>query len=186
MRKMGGSLDEQDMMTILNMCGYTKDEVRFFIETGTYKGDTSRAACKVFDTVCTVEIVQELYEESAQKSFKEGAPVHHYLGDSVRVIPAIIERHNIHQPSFWYLDAHQSGADTSNNGTYVPLIDEINTILTHITDKRGIYVIDDLRLFTHYDWESISLRTICDTFSLKVEPTILKRFIWNDRFIVAI
>ena len=59
---MGGSLREDELSFILSCFpGFRR---RYFVETGTYKGDTTRLAAKNFDLVHTIEIVKALSDEA--------------------------------------------------------------------------------------------------------------------------
>ena len=68
----------------------------------------------------TIEIVEELYLES--KKLGAGIEnIEYHLGDSLKVLEKL---ENV--PTFYFIDAHQSGTDTGNNGIEVPLLMELD------------------------------------------------------------
>ena len=60
---MGGSLQYEEILKIFSLYPQYKN-IRIFVETGTYKGETARMASKHFERVYTLEISQELFQES--------------------------------------------------------------------------------------------------------------------------
>ncbi|HTY25047.1 MAG TPA: glycosyltransferase family 10 [Desulfomonilaceae bacterium] len=62
-----------------------------FVETGTYMGDTSHAASKIFSTVHTIELSADLCQRAANR-FKNEANIHVHHGDSGTVFPELLPR----------------------------------------------------------------------------------------------
>nr|QBK85246.1 MAG: methyltransferase domain protein [Iridovirus LCIVAC01] len=179
---MGGSLTEDEIRGILNYFPDLSKQIKNFIESGTYKGQSSRTASQIFETVDTVEIVPTLYAESQQNN-KGISNINYHLGDSVKFLPGIVSK--IDSPIFIFLDAHQSGGDTANNGKNVPLLEELKVILA-VLKRSSIILIDDVRLFDKYwDWCGISPETILKCFE-DFEVSIQAHFIENDRMIIAV
>ena len=179
---MGGSLAEHELDTLLDRCKpYLLYKPTAFIETGTYKGDTAKVAARLFARVYTIEINKDLWKD-VQGCFLTFPNIQSFHGDSVKTLPEIMAKE--HGPCMWFLDAHQSGNDTSNNGKWVPLFDEMDAIFR--VPVSGIVVVDDVRLFSkHWDWEGISVKSIVNrlkTYGL----SILKHFIHNDRLVVVV
>jgi hypothetical protein len=126
-----------------------------------------------------MEIVPELYNESKAHG---GDNITYLLGDTVKLLPTIIPK--IDAPAMWFLDAHQSGPETSNNGKWVPLLEELNIILSSYTHP-SIYIIDDLQLFSkHWDWAEISVDSIIELFK-KHGKEIAVNYSNNDRYIIV-
>lgn len=180
---MGGHLVANEFTSILNMCKRKAVDINAFIETGTYKGHSSREAAKMFDRVITIELSSELYNEAKELS-KEYSNINFHNGDTVELLPGILE--NI-EPGcfFFFLDAHQSGSDTTNNGENVPLLKELSIILDYIK-SNSIIVIDDLRLFEQaWDWAGVSIGSIRECFR-NHNVSINDMFIAEDRLIINI
>jgi len=116
--------------------------VKVFVETGTYKAQTSVWASKRFDIVYTVEASKKLYNEAVEEygNIRNIKFMHGISKESLREIINEIDT----QAVFW-LDAHWSGGETFGSDDECPLIDELGLI----TKKRikHYILIDDARLF---------------------------------------
>lgn len=178
---MGGSLKFEEFSPYLKWGSYKN--IKSFVETGTYKAETTLMVAKHFETVYTTEIVPELHNISKKKAVEQKVTnVEFLLGDSVELLKEITPK--VLEGAVFFLDAHQSGGDTSNNGkNHVPLLQELDVILSHKV-KPSIYIVDDLRLFDRYwDWKGITIDTIVDKFA-EHGHNIDSYFISNDRFYV--
>jgi hypothetical protein len=178
---MGGSLTEEEIIPYLSWENYKN--IKNFVETGTYKADTTIMASNLFKYVYTTEIVPLLYENS--KKLAEEKKINNItflLGDSVELLKDITPK--VLEGAVFFLDAHQSGSDTSNNGIdHVPLFKELNIILSH---KLGpsIFIVDDFRLFSKFwDWDGISTESILEKFKIS-NHNIDTYFVSNDRFFI--
>lgn len=180
--KMGGSLKYEELEEIYKEYPEYKD-IDVFVESGTYKGETTREMAKFFSQVHTVEICEELHNEAKENGKRHN--ILYYLGDSCVFLPKIVNM--VNKPSIYFLDAHISGADSSWNGKeLVPLLKELDLILEKQKHK-SIYIIDDARFFTNdnkpHDWAEISIEKILSLFpkhGVKVRDAYLK----NDRYVV--
>lgn len=113
-----------------------------FVETGTYKGDTTRWAAKHFKTVHTIERATGLYNEfSPVLSALPQVTCH--LGDSRDILPQIANQLNERSAVIW-LDGHWSGGETAGSKDECPLLDELMCLSNRTND---IILIDDARLF---------------------------------------
>lgn len=178
---MGGSLTYDELVVYLSWEYYKN--IKNFVETGTYKGETTLMAAKKFDNVYTTEIVHNLHEHSKNRALSEGVTnIEFMLGDSVELLKIICPQ--VIDGCVFFLDAHQSGGDTSNNGkNHVPLFQELDVILSHKI-APSIYIIDDLRLFDKFwDWAGITPETIVDKFK-EHGYEVNACFSQNDRFYV--
>lgn len=156
-------------------------DIKTFVETGTYLGDSTEVASYVFERVESIEICQDLYNKASQKLTSPRIKLH--LGDTVQLLPDIVK--TIDAPCMWFLDAHQSGPETQNNGQWVPLLNELDIILRSRKEYHDIFVIDDVRLFSaHWDWADVSLESIQDIFKRYGIP-IVNKFVKNDRFVLT-
>ena len=165
--------------------------IEIFIETGTFKGKTAQIESRYFREVHTIELNEYLYRANLDRFLKEAPNVKAYLGDSVEVLPTILD--NVEAPCLLFLDAHWSGdnrvdwddsawggygIDTSHRGVnwppapedQCPLIDEAKVIGKHLK-RKGVVIIDDWNsigrkdlAFKGQDWSSISLDKIYFAF----------------------
>jgi hypothetical protein len=178
---MGGSLNEDEFTMMKRKCPGIKN----FVETGTYKCDTTFAAAKHYDKVYTTEIVEKLYSDG--KKMAEALNilnVDFMLGDSVELLDIIMPK--VKEGAVFYLDAHQSGPDTGNNQKQqVPLIEELEKIFSYELGP-SVFILDDLRFWKDktqqaWDWEHISTNGIIKMF-LKNNKKVDDFYEDNDRF----
>ena len=116
--------------------------VKIFIETGTYKAQTSVWASKRFDIVYTVEASEKLYNEAVEEygNIRNIKFMHGISKESLREIIDEIDT----QAVFW-LDAHWSGGETFGSDDEWPLLDELGLITKN--EIKHYLLIDDARLF---------------------------------------
>ncbi len=121
--------------------------LRAFVETGTFKGETTWALKDEFDSVVSVEVYKPLADEA--KALFAGTPhVNIIEGDSAREMPSILA--GLHQPALFWLDGHITPGG-SKGKLKTPILIEIETILSHHI-KGHVLVIDDARLFEGAHW----------------------------------
>lgn len=116
------------------------NNVKNFIETGTYKGNSSFWAAKHFDNVFTIELNKELYEET---SSRKDAPknIKFLHGNSKDVLPELVNK--LDGQSIFWLDGHWCmGAGGKEDEC--PLMNELMAISK---TKDSIILIDDARCF---------------------------------------
>lgn len=119
-----------------------------FIETGTFLGESSARAAKIFKEIHTIEIDQNLFNLS-KNDLSIYPNVICHLGDSAKVLSLVLQ--NLKLKSLFWLDGHYSG--TCHAGFNTGLGDEITPIfaeLKAIEDagmKDAVILIDDIRCF---------------------------------------
>lgn len=113
------------------------------VETGTYLGDMVEAQRKVFGTIYSVELAEQLYQQ-AVKRFKAYNHIKLLQGDSGEVLTKIVPELN--SPAIFWLDGHYSGGNTAKI-LDTPIVAELKTI-TEIGKQKHIILIDDARCFT--------------------------------------
>lgn len=116
------------------------NNVKNFIETGTYKGNSSFWAAIHFDNVFTIELNKELYEET---SSRKDAPknITFLQGNSKDVLPELVN--TLDGQSIFWLDGHWCmGAGGKEDEC--PLMNELMAISK---TKDSIILIDDARCF---------------------------------------
>jgi hypothetical protein len=116
-----------------------------FIETGTARGDGIEAALEAgFDHIISIEINPGVYAD-ATKRFIDAPGVNIMLGDSAKVLKAIMPLLN--RPVLFWLDAHWStGEPELPTMDKCPLLRELQAIASH-TIKDHVIMVDDMRYF---------------------------------------
>jgi hypothetical protein len=190
---MGGSLTENEILTIKK---YKPSQIKTFIETGTYKADTTILASKHFEQVHTTEIYEPLYNESKKRAQNENITnITFHLGDSATLLNEILEKikdeNKENKIGFvFFIDAHISGNDSGwNSKVRVPLIDELEVILKY-SDKLGpsVFIFDDVRFWKGqtneaWDWSHITPQIIMKHLIDK-DIDINSFYEKNDRFFI--
>lgn len=181
---MGGSLKQEELQEIKNR-GNPYSNIKNFVETGTYKADSTIAAAKIFENVYTIEVYEPLYTSSKLRAENENINnINFYLGDSLEKLKEIIPL--VTDGAVFFIDAHISGNDSGWNGqNRVPLIEEIDIILTQDIGP-SVFIVDDLRLWKTdkaWDWAHITNEFIVEKFKKK-NIKISSYFEKNDRFFI--
>jgi len=115
-----------------------------FVETGTFRGETTRWAADHFETVDTIELSETLYERH-HRDLEALGHVTTHLGDSAAVLPKILERLASRRALLW-LDGHWCFGETAGAGRECVLLEELATLADRPDD---VVLIDDARLFLH-------------------------------------
>jgi hypothetical protein len=112
------------------------------IETGTYKGETTKVLAKFADSVTTIEADFGYYKRSKQslQSFKNIIVLH---GDSGVLIESALPSNQIN--CVLWLDAHYSGGNTAGVLNHCPIMSELRLILPSRKPSNTIILIDDSR-----------------------------------------
>ena len=116
--------------------------IEYFVETGTYYGNTAKWASQYFVTH-TIEKSEKLHKEAMQRNSDD--KIHFYLGDSREILEKIII--NTNGSIIFWLDAHWSGGETYGIEDECPLLEELHIIESKFPGDAFI-LIDDARLFT--------------------------------------
>jgi hypothetical protein len=128
----------------------------YFIETGTYKGETTRSASDVgFREVHTIELQDRLYDESKSNldDLIKSDKVFLYKGDSGKVLGEILSK--INKKATILLDAHIDGGNYIPGVTpeirRCPLYEELKCIKEHNIKEHTI-IVDDVRILGNIGW----------------------------------
>ena len=113
---------------------------KYFIETGTFLGDTTAAVADLFEECLTVELSAELYGKACAR-FADAATIRCLHGDSGELIAKIVP--DLSAPALFWLDAHASGGLTTH-ASYDPLLTELEAILAQ-RETGHVILIDDAR-----------------------------------------
>lgn len=116
----------------------------YFVETGTYQGETPLYFRKDFEKIWTIELDDKLFRDASQalKRWPNICCVH---GDSKSVLPDIVQ--HLDKPSIFWLDGHYSGEGTAKGELEAPIIQELEAI-RHGSRNDHIIIIDDVSDFS--------------------------------------
>lgn len=120
-----------------------KNNIKVFVETGTYVGDTTHALSSYFDKIYTFEISAELVA-LAKKRFQDKKHIEIIQGDSGAELEHILPK--INEKTIFWLDGHYSEGflHSQRHNLDTPIIKEIETIFkSNIKDLENIILIDD-------------------------------------------
>jgi hypothetical protein len=154
--------------------------VRHFIETGTYRGDTSEWAASVFEKVATIEGSPALHKDAKQR-LSHLTNIDCHCGDSRSHLPEILQRIGCERALFW-LDAHWM-PECYGKESECPLVDELRMIRE--SGAQHIILIDDARMFLAppqlphraSDWPTIDM--VIEALSKPVS-NLGYTFVYND------
>lgn len=113
-----------------------------FVETGTYRGDTTRWAATEFEAVHTIEWSKDLFELHSDE-LKSIPCVTPHQGDSKDVLPEVVADLGAQRALYW-LDGHWSGGITAGEGDECPVMNELACLRNRPQD---VILIDDARFF---------------------------------------
>lgn len=116
----------------------------WFVETGTFMGDTTYSMKDIFKRLDTIELDEKLAVR-ARKRFKNYSNICVWQGDSGREIHKILTLMPSDITALFWLDGHFSGGVTAKAATNTPISAELDYIFKH--SKSHVILIDDARLF---------------------------------------
>jgi len=162
-----------------------------FIETGTFKGDTTFALEPYFNKIYTIEFSEQYY--NITKNRYNGNKINFILGDSAIVFESLLP--NISDKCIFFLDGHWSGNDTGHSNKDCPLDEEI-THINNLFTNDAIIIIDDFRLFgldkssgkLEEDWSKINKENLLNILKLRINKVyhLDSEFAKDDRLIIHI
>lgn len=125
---------------------------KYFFETGTNRGNTVKLALELgFEKIFSIEIVEYLYKENLKRFKNEiiEGKVYLFHGDTVKVMPEIIEKYIDKQTTFW-LDAHKDNDEITGFTKLCPLLDELEYIKSK--NFNHTILVDDRRCLGGKFW----------------------------------
>lgn len=162
-----------------------RDELNIttFVETGTYKGETSLWAAGEFGKVVTIEGDKNRYDKT-QPTFKGVKNIRSIYGDSRKKLKGAIGR--LRKPALLWLDAHWCGNYEKSAGTpgECPIADELKIVAD--CPAQHIIMIDDARYFLNappMPHDPAQWPTLDEIKALL--PGGYKATIWNDAIIAV-
>ena len=182
---MGGSLKQEELYEIKNIDPYSL--IENFVETGTYKAESTLLAASHYKNVYTIEIHKPLYIESRILAENNNITnITFILGDTLEKLHDIMPL--VSKGSIFFIDAHISSIDSGYNlKNPVPMFEELNIILSYPLGP-SVFILDDIRLWNdpdklYLDWSHIDNEKICQIFTNKGKG-IKSCFTANDRFFI--
>jgi hypothetical protein len=101
---------------------------RYFLETGTYLGDTVYAMRRHFLKLYSIEIDPILFHR-AELRFSDEKKIALLQGDSATELPKALGL--INEPCVFWLDGHWSGGITGRGDKETPILEEFVSVLGH-------------------------------------------------------
>jgi len=118
-----------------------KASIRNFVETGTFKGNTSFWAAAHFENVYTIEIDPAISKSTSSRPDCPGN-IEFFTGNSKDVLPGLVTR--LSGPAVFWLDGHWCNVTEIGKDMECPLMDEIRALHQF---KDSVILIDDARAF---------------------------------------
>jgi hypothetical protein len=179
---------EIDDLNKLNVDGLF-EQYPYFVETGTFLGETIFKMEPFFEKLHTIEIKQEFYLRALTNY--RGNKITFHLGDSSVKLEPVCK--GLDKPTLFFLDGHWSAGNTGKGKKDCPLYEELDNIIKHCNQKCLI-IIDDIRLFGKgpnkgneiCNWEDINVKTILSIVKNKVNKYyfIDSKLEKNDRLVL--
>ena len=115
----------------------------YFVETGTYFGETVQASLNTFRKIWSIELSPE-FAAAAQKRFACHPHVRIIRGDSGKLLQEVVPQ--LDQPTLFWLDGHYCGGNTAKGDTECPIFAELDAVFSG-QPARDVILIDDARSF---------------------------------------
>jgi hypothetical protein len=116
-----------------------------WVETGTYRGDTTSVLSKIAKMVYSIEPEPTLFSKAEEK-FRETSNVKIIKGLSEDVLPKLLP--SIRGDVCFWLDGHYSEGITFRGPKDTPILDELDAIAQNLAKLgRVVVMIDDVRCF---------------------------------------
>jgi predicted O-methyltransferase YrrM len=148
-----------------------------FIETGTYRGDTSRILSKRVHQVVSVEIDKRLATLARERFGNSNIEI--LEGDRAELMSSIVSRFK-NQVCLYWLDGHYSSGVTGGKVKPVPVQRELEEILPFLKSS-DLIVIDDIREFDGKNYPSLDHLT---SYITQIRPDLDYRTL-NDMLFVG-
>lgn len=120
-----------------------RHQLRTFVETGTFRGDTVEFMLPVMDSIHSIELSDELHAAAVER-FRGQPKVHLHKGDSGLLLANILAK--LDGPALIWLDAHFSGKMTALGEEETPILAELEAVFA-TSRFPHVVLIDDVRDF---------------------------------------
>ncbi len=121
----------------------TQLPLKVFVETGTFRGDTTAAVANSFPEIHTVEFSRAIFDQTAER-LRGLANVNMIFGSSPDALLQMREKLKSESVLYW-LDAHWCGGSTSGEQYECPLLAELSAIAA--LNEKSVILVDDARFF---------------------------------------
>ena len=121
-----------------------KHDLKTFVETGTFKGDTLADVAATGIRSISVELSHEYFNRANQR-FSGMRNVELHQGDAGDVLPRIVA--TLSEPALFWLDGHYSAGETAHGELASPVSAEVQCILDSPVQGH-VMLIDDAHEFT--------------------------------------
>lgn len=118
--------------------------LKIFVESGTYKGDTLQEMRSHFEKLYSIELADKFYER-AKNRFASAPEIELFHGDTAKCMPEVVAK--LDGPTLFWLDGHYSGGDTAKGDLEAPVWAELRAIFDGMKHPF-VAIIDDARCFT--------------------------------------
>lgn len=166
---------------VSNKLNENLNRYEIFIESGTFYGNTIFSMEPYFKNLHTIEISEKYFLEfEKQKNIHGKFKIDNHLGDTVNILPKILQFLPKDNNCIFWLDGHWSSGDTGKGNKDCPVLDECRIIDCMYKSKEGIILIDDFRLFgtkMNEDWIDITEGNVQKSFK---NFDIANQFIFDD------
>lgn len=116
-----------------------------WVETGTYRGDTTAFLARLGASVVSLEPDPDLFA-NARRRFALNGRISLINGTSEEALESVVE--DLNGPVCFWLDGHFSGAGTYQSGNDTPIAWELDVIARRIPTLQAVSVlVDDFREF---------------------------------------
>ncbi len=115
------------------------------VETGTYKGTSTRLLRELVGRVYTIESNLALYE-NARRALASDPDVQVFLGSSPAVLPSILN--SLNSCALFWLDAHWFPEIPAADDSQCPLLEELSILACWPFIGDSCVLIDDARMFS--------------------------------------
>ena len=188
------------MITPRSSCGVAlakRSGKHSFIETGTYKGETTLIALDYgFKFVRTCDLTfQNLSGETDKKIYSyTDRNVQTIIGDSPDVIPRVLKELKAYFPdpkdqeAVIYLDAHASGELAGGRSGGSPLLDEIYALMEDNIKTHTIFI-GNRRLFGSSEWSFVSEESVLTALKVlnpNYKITTVDGYVQNDMIVASV
>lgn len=118
--------------------------LRVAVETGTYRGESTRELAAIVPQIHTVELSEAL-AAGAAVSLSDLSNVTCHSGSSAAMLRSLAS--SVREPFLAWLDAHWCGGTTERSEGECPVLAELDEIDSFVDAKRSCVLIDDARFF---------------------------------------